>query len=73
MFEGNYVLTRDVVQRLARIVFARFLRLHPKAWIGHLGLRLEIVGHDVGMFVDQQEKYNDINHAGYKSLSHCQK
>ncbi|XP_031566626.1 uncharacterized protein LOC116301675 [Actinia tenebrosa] len=44
IFKGNHDGTSENPQELKNQVYARYVRIHPKAWKGHISLRVEFYG-----------------------------
>ncbi|EDO45375.1 predicted protein, partial [Nematostella vectensis] len=44
VFAGNYDRTTVVPRILRPPIFARYVRIHPKSWFGHISMRVELYG-----------------------------
>ena len=48
IFRGNKDRNTVVRHRLSPAIRARFIRIHPVGWRGHISLRAEFYGHKTG-------------------------
>ena len=44
IYQGNNDQNSPVINTLMKPIEARFIRLHPYAWYGHISLRMELYG-----------------------------
>ena len=44
VFQGNSNRNTTVRQNVSPVIIARYIRLHPKTWHGHISMRAEFIG-----------------------------
>ena len=67
IFQGNTERYFVVVHRFRPTIKARYIRVHPRAWYGHIAMRMELYGCRLGM----SRKFT-CNEAEVIMLENCQ-